>query len=133
LNIEWLILADSAQIVNNKLYLLGGGWERLTLKNIPTSHSCSVAMSFIVPWADTNQKHGFRINIVDEDGQDIRQPITGQVEAGRAAGIPAGTDQRVQLSLDLQLRLEKPGTYVVHASLAERDTASVKFRVQHAP
>ena len=27
MEIEWLILADSAQIVGNKLYLLGGGWD----------------------------------------------------------------------------------------------------------
>jgi hypothetical protein len=127
--IEWLILADSAQVMNNKLYLLGGGWEKVTLKNFPASHSCSVAMSFSVPWADTNQKHGFTVEIMDEDGQHLRQPINGQIEAGRAAGIPPGTDQRVQLSLDMQLRIEKPGTFVIRATLADRDTASATFRV----
>ena len=29
MDVEWLILADAAQVNGNKLYLLEGGWDRL--------------------------------------------------------------------------------------------------------
>ncbi len=31
MDVEWLILADAAQVNGNKLYLLEGGWDRLTI------------------------------------------------------------------------------------------------------
>ena len=36
-SIEWLILADAAEVVGGKLYLMGGGWDRLTVNS---QHSC---------------------------------------------------------------------------------------------
>jgi len=34
MEVEWLILADAAQVVGNKLYLMGGGWDKLTINNV---------------------------------------------------------------------------------------------------
>ena len=31
MEVDWLILADSAQVTGGKLYMLGGGWDRLTV------------------------------------------------------------------------------------------------------
>ncbi|MEA2598320.1 MAG: hypothetical protein QOF01_4789, partial [Thermomicrobiales bacterium] len=53
LDVEWIILADSAEVVNNKVYLMGGGWETLTMNvPLPAVHPCAVAVSFLVPPSD---------------------------------------------------------------------------------
>ena len=39
MEVEWLILADSAQVIGNKLYLLGGGWDQLAVNTGSLSSS----------------------------------------------------------------------------------------------
>src|SRR5437773_10351851 len=57
-SLEWLILADSAQVVGNKLYLAGGGWDLLTINaEFPHDQIIGLAASFGVPWSETNQPH----------------------------------------------------------------------------
>jgi hypothetical protein len=130
MEIEWLILADAAQVVNGKLYLLGGGWETVTLHSdrFPVSHHCAVAASFRVPWLETNQQTPMEIEIVHEDGDTIAK-IAGQVEVGRPAGHPPGQDQRTQLATELALALPKPGNYVVIGRIAGEEKKRVPFRV----
>jgi len=35
MQLDFLILADRAEAVNGKLYLLGGAWDRLGLTSLP--------------------------------------------------------------------------------------------------
>ena len=68
MEVEWLIIADAAQVVGGKL--LGGGYDRVTLpKGPPAGHSMAVAVSFRVPWNETNVKHDFELKILDGDGR----------------------------------------------------------------
>ena len=128
--IEWIILADSAQINSNKLYMLGGGWDRLTVKgSLPTQRNCSLALAFKIPWAETNQRQEFKVRFLDEDGNEFHQQITGRLETGRPAGLPAGSDQRVQLAVDLRFTIERIGSYVVEVTLNDRETARTTFHV----
>src|SRR5660397_182444 len=35
ITLDYLLVADGAQVVGGKLYLLGGGWDRLTVPQLP--------------------------------------------------------------------------------------------------
>jgi hypothetical protein len=129
--IEWMMLADAAQVTNNKLYVLGGGWERLTVSSdFPVRQRCSLALAFSVPWAETNQRNAFAVRIVDEDGKEAHGAINGHFETGRPAGLQPGAEQRVQVAIDMTLNLEKEGVYVIEANLAEQDTGRLTFTVR---
>ena len=129
MNIEWLILADSAQIVGNKLYLLGGGWDVLTVASaFPVQQRCAVAASYRVPWNETNERHNVEIEIGDDDGQVLAK-VGGQVEVGRPAGIAPGTDQRAQIAAEISLNLEKEGAYAVIARIEGAEVQRFPFRV----
>lgn len=131
MKIEWMMLADAAQVTNNKLYVIGGGWERLTVgSDFPLRQRASLALSFSIPWEDTNQRHGFSVRIMDEDGKEIHGAINGHFETGRPAGLQPGAEQRVQVAIDLTLNLEKEGVYVVEATLAEQETSRTTFTVR---
>jgi hypothetical protein len=129
MDVEWLILADAAQITGGKLFLLGGGWDVLTVSRpFPVTQRCAVATSFRVPWNETNTRRGIEIRVVTEDGVELVK-VDGQVEVGRPAGIPPGSDQRAQITADMTLRLEAAGTYSVIASVEGVEGARTLFRV----
>src|SRR5436190_2223296 len=80
-----------------KLYILGGGWN-LTTGGSPSA----VAILLGVSWDLANTRHEWRLELVDSDDRPVlgpapegeeRQPVavTGQIEVGRPAGVPAGT------------------------------------------
>lgn len=129
MKVEWLILADAAQITGNKLYLLGGGWDVLTVNHeFPVTQRCAVAASFSVPWAETNMRHSIEIEIQDEDGKELAK-VAGQFEVGRPAGIPVGSEQRTQIAADMGLTFEKPGNFVIVARLHNQEDTRITFRV----
>ncbi|MBI3964995.1 MAG: hypothetical protein HY329_05105 [Chloroflexi bacterium] len=125
MDVEWLILADAAQVVGGKLYLLGGGWERIAVSApFPIQQPCAIATAFAVPWNETNQRRHVTIEIEDEDGLVIAN-VGGDVEVGRPPGIPTGQMQRIQLAANFVLGLQKPGSYRIVASIdgeRKRDT-----------
>ncbi len=129
MQVEWLILADSAQVVGNKLYLLGGGWDRLIVnKEFPTEHRVGIALALRVPWNQTNERHEFEIEIASEDAATIAK-VGGNFEVGRPAGIPPGQDQRVQLAVETTIKFEGPGTFVIVAKLDGKEGQRVPFHV----
>lgn len=132
MEIEWLILADSAQVVSNKLYLLGGGWDRITFnKDVPQHFA--IAVSIKVPWEETNQKHVFEIEVLSEDQntEELKNlaKMGGNFEVGRPAGIPAGREQRIQLALDLGLKFDSPGIKRIVAGIDGTVSKQLDFSV----
>jgi hypothetical protein len=127
--LEWLILADAAQVVGNKLFLLGGGWDTLNVRTpFPVNQRLAVAASFRVSWAETNRRHNVSITLSTEDGQVLGE-VNGQVEVGRPVGIPPGTDQRAQLAADVIVPIQGPGGVVITARIEGEEAGRVTFRV----
>jgi hypothetical protein len=138
MEVEWLILADAAQVVGSKLYLMGGGWDKLTVNSqFPVDQRCALALSLRVAWNETNQKHNFEIEIISEDS-DTEQPRSlmkagGQFEIGRPPGISPGQDQRFQVALDMTLKIDGPGTKSVIARVEGQEMRRLSFNVNQAP
>ena len=132
MDIEWLILADSAQVVGNKLFLIGGGWDRISLNKMPSQHALSIAFAIMVPWNETNEKHAFEIEFVTEDGDTI-QKLGGTFEAGRPPGILAGQDQRVQTAVNAIMNFGKTGSLSVIARIDGEERRRVTFNVVAGP
>lgn len=138
MEIEWLILADAAQVVGNKLYLLGGGWDRLMVNRpFPIDQRIALALSIRVPWNETNQKHTFEVEIVSED-HTTEEPrslgkLAGQFEIGRPPGIRQGQEQRFQLAVDITLKVEMAGTKTVIVRVEGQELRRLDFSVEASP
>ena len=65
-----MLLADAAQAVGGKLYVLGGGWSVIG----PGPATMAIAMKIDVPWDQTNLRHHWILDLVDEDGQPAAVP-----------------------------------------------------------
>ena len=96
-----LLLADSAQVADRKLYILGGG---ITLIG-PRPQPLGVAIRIEVPWDRANISHTWRLDLLDEDGRPVTfgekaVVVTGRFEAGRPAGTRPGTPLSVPLAIN---------------------------------
>ncbi len=127
MDIEFLILADSAQVVGGKLYMLGGGWSHYRVRSFPAQVVVSVALGISVPWDETNHKRSVELSIVDEDGQVILQPVTTQVEIGRPPGLKPGSSQRIVIAATVGFRLPKAGRYEVVGKVEGQEVNRIYF------
>ncbi len=129
MQVEWLILADAAQVSQGKLFLLGGGWDVLNVNQVfPYSQQIGLAVSFRVAWNETNEKHNVEVQVETEDGTELAK-IGAQLEVGRPPGIPVGTEQRAQIAANFPIRFDKPGVFAVVARIEGQDTSRTVFRV----
>jgi hypothetical protein len=113
-----MMLADAAQAVEGKLYILGGGWSITGPDPMPSA----IAAYIQVPWDRTNVQHQFRLELIDADGNPVAlegpdgdvQPVTieGAFEVGRPVGVRPGTPIDVPLALNIgPLALAPGGRY----------------------
>jgi hypothetical protein len=100
-----MLLCDSAQVADGKLYILGGGWSLIGPDPAPTA----VALKIDVDWTEVDRAHHWELFLVDEDGQPVlaetqegTQPIEvrGDFEVARPAEIAEGTPVGVALALN---------------------------------
>jgi hypothetical protein len=93
-----MLLADAAQEVRGKLYILGGGWSVTG----PDVAPMALAIKLDVPWSAANATHEFELALVDTDGRAVNVAegadgerevrIEGSFEVGRPPELPPGSD-----------------------------------------
>lgn len=113
-----MLLADFAQALGGKLYIMGGGW---TITG-PMPSPSAIAIKIDVPWNETNRKHNLRLDLIDGDYRPISVPtpagnaplvINGDFEVGRPAGAPAGTPLTVPFAFNIgPIQLEPGQRYI---------------------
>lgn len=127
---DYLMLADSAQVVGEKLYLLGGGWTMLNAPQLPFSLPIGIAVGINVEWMETNRRHSFKLELRHEDdGGQVLVSVEGEFEAGRPPGIPAGMVQKVQMAFNVTPKFERPGPYVAQLMLDNQSARRQPFNV----
>ena len=133
MQIHALLLADSAQAVDGKLYILGGAWNMLRFPEFPASLMVGIAVAIDVEWTETNQRHHLDIHFEDADGRAMDPRIGADFEAGRPPGAIAGADLRIVLAVNGPLHVPTPGQYAAVASVGGQELARSRFQAITAP
>lgn len=128
-SLDFLILADRAEAVGGKLYMMGGAWENIYVQDLSQPSLISIAVGILVPWEAANQQHKIRIVIEDSDGHEIGFTA----EAGFAVGRPpwAAVDeiQRVVIAIPtIPVTFQKLGVYILRAEINGEHVKRVRFR-----
>lgn len=132
-----LLLADAAQAVEGKLYILGGGWSVTG----PEPSPMAVAVKIEVPWDLANQVHDVELTLLDEDGQPAPEGaplrIDGRVEVGRPPGLARGTALDVPLAVSVgPIAGLRPGgryEWVLRINSETNDAWRAGFQVRSLP
>lgn len=95
-----------------------------------------LALKFEVPWGDTNRRHRLVAELLDQDGQPVTPVgapsplrIEGALEAGRPAGIPAGTAIDAPLAININGIQLAPGGYRWQVIVGDEVVATASFLV----
>lgn len=128
-----MLLCDFAEELGGKLYIMGGGWSRITL-NEPAV-SLSLAIKVDVPWDRTNEQIPMVIWLETQDGPIWADPdgdelkMEGKLEVGRPVGIEKGTPLDSALVVRLKDVPLTPGRYVWVLQIDGEDAVRTPFTV----
>ncbi len=101
-----MLLCDSAQVADGKLFILGGGWSLTGPDPMPSA----IAVKVDVGWHEVDMAHHWELFLEDADGQPVlvetpegNQPIEvrGEFRVARPAQVPEGTPIDVALAVNL--------------------------------
>jgi hypothetical protein len=132
IDIEYMLVADSAQSIGSKVYVLGGGWTQLLLEEFPSAapFPFAVVVGVNVPWNMTNQRFTFGLELVDADGtlvETVAEPH--EFEQGRPPGLRPGATQRLNFALPVIAEFPAPGRYVFRGLLDGEPRAEAVIEV----
>src|SRR5436190_23588723 len=127
------MLADSAQAVDGKLYVLGGAWNMLRFPEFPASLMVGIAVAIDVDWTETNARHHLDIHFEDADGNAMDPRIGADFEAGRPLGAIPGADLRIVMAVNGPVAIPSPGQYAAVASVGGVELARSRFQALQAP
>ena len=122
---EFLILSDAAQVANNKLFLLGGGWSIWRSGNYPVQVQLGIGISILVDWKETGTRYPLTITIADDAGVPIVPEVQGQFEIGKQPDLPKDAIQKVILAFNANIAIPRPGRYVIAATAGTARTQTL--------
>lgn len=100
-----MLLADSAQVADGKLYILGGGWSVTGPEPAPQA----VAIKIQVDAHEFDESHHWEVFLEDADGRPVmvdtnegEQPVEvrGEFRAGEPTGLPPGTPIDIPIAVN---------------------------------
>ena len=110
-----MMLCDSAQVADGKLYVLGGGWSMTGPDPVPSA----IALKIDVGWHEADDAHHWELYLEDADGGPVLVPtpdgehpveVRGEFTVGRPTDVPEGSPVDVALAVNLGPLPLAPGT-----------------------
>ena len=99
---DYLILADAVAMANNKQYIHGAGWDRITASSYPSIIAFGVAARLAVTEAEQLGQLRIELDVVDAGGTSILPDspgrLRGSIERVAANDIPADELQHMPLA-----------------------------------
>lgn len=127
MKIEYALLADAAQAVGGKIFVLGGGWNLFRSPNFPAPVQLAVAIGLGFMPVEVGVKCPLSVMIADEAGVPIIPEIKGQVETGQTApDAPRTATIKIPVAINVNLSLPHPGAYGIVVT-AGSSTAQLSF------
>ena len=112
MKIEYALIADAAQAVGGKVFLLGGGWNLFRAASYPAPVQFAIAIGLGFTTNEIGMKYPLNVAIADESGVPIVPEMKGQVETGQPApDVPKTASIKIPVAININMSLPHPGTY----------------------
>jgi hypothetical protein len=124
--IDYLLVADRAEVVNGKLYLMGGAWDRIQPPTFPHRMILGIALGVRIPFAHTDDQHTVAVEMNQDDQRLVG--FEAKLTTGRPPGM-AGMDMLVPMAFNIPLSIPAEGQVVLRASVDGRAPRRHEIRV----
>jgi hypothetical protein len=100
-----MLIADSAQVADGKLYILGGGWSVTGPEPVPSA----IAIKVAVDWHEFNSSHHWELILEDADGKLVQFEtpegtqtieVRGDFSTTTPDDVPQGTPVDVPIAVN---------------------------------
>jgi hypothetical protein len=135
--LDWILLANHAEVNSGLLYISGGGWDTITMhapipgapENVFAVAQGTAVIRLLFHQTETGREHSFQLTVVDEDGAEIGS-VDGNVRVDKQPGLPPAWLQAVNLPIPLTgLGLPRPGLYTMSLQVNGQHVGDQPFRV----
>ena len=129
------MLADAAQVQSGKLFVLGGGFDTISVRSLPATHrSVSLAMVAEVRPDERQQDLDLKVVLVDEDGAELGVVAKGKLRVGAPPNLPPGSPSLVPIVSPFHnVTFPEAKGYAFVVSVNETELTRVRFRVVKLP
>ena len=129
------MLADAAQVQSGKLFILGGGFDTITVRSLPAVHrSISLAMVAEVEPDERQRDLELVIRLIDEDGTALGVEAKGRLRVGAPPNLPPGSPSIVPIVSPFHnITFPEAKGYAFVVSLNDNELARIGFRVVALP
>jgi hypothetical protein len=129
--IDSFLLADWADTSGGKLYVGGGGFDRVAVHTFDVPIRFFYAALLAVPWVRTNERTDLRVWLETADGQETGFEVRGQIVVGRSPAARSGQDMLVALTGPVMVQLQGPTDLVLRMTFGDHDRR-LRFSVTQA-
>lgn len=129
--VDFAFLADGAEAINGKIYVLGGGIDTFWTDKLPfVCPRVSFAMRIIFDVAEIGRTHNLEIQILGEDGANI-QTVGGPLAIQqKSPNLPKGWQQGIMTVLNfVNLQFPHFGNYSLNILLNNSNLKSISLRL----
>lgn len=130
--VECFMLCDFAREENGKLYIVGGGWNRLQLRQLPTVIDFYIAIKLMICFQATPGPIDIVLEMINEDGNLVSEPAALNVTPESSKSLSARAEHPLFLSLPAQLTIQKPGRYSLRLLINGEAMALTAFQIDSA-
>lgn len=125
------LLADAAQVQSGKLFVLGGGFDTISVRSLPATHrNLSLAMVAEVGPAERDRDLELHITLIDEDGTPLGVEAKGMLRVGLPPNLPPGSPSIVPIVTPFHnITFPKAMGYTFIVSFDDNELARIRFRV----
>jgi len=134
MEVDFAFLADKAEAVNGKIYVVSGAIDTIWAPRVPAVHPyMSFVMRLLFSSAEVDRTHRVEIHLIDEDGRRMTT-VGGDTRVERKPDLPRGWPQSFIAVLNFaNLKFERFGDYSFEIVVNNSSMKSVKLRVSQHP
>ncbi len=128
--VDYLLVADRAEVVNGKLYLMGGSWDRIQPPQFPHRMMLGIALGVRIPFAYTDDQHTVAIELLHDDTRMIG--FEAKLSTGRPPGM-AGMDMLVPMAFNIPIAIPGEGQVTLRAAIDQHPGRRHEIKVIQRP
>lgn len=113
MEVDFAFLADAAEALQGKIYVIGGAIDTIWADKVPVVHPhISFVARLLFSPAEIGQSHKVELKLIDEDGKIVVPPVSGQLNINKNENLPRGWKQGHIFVLNFgNLKFERFGDY----------------------